>query len=193
MTADDREVMSAYVANSDPHHLATLYARHHLPLLRFLQRLTRQRATAEDLAQQTWVKLMDAAVRRLYSPGEATFRSYLYRLAHNAFVDECTRKHVHTRRQSLNDAEFDEAVTRCGEQHCPEAALQGSQSRSRLRAALGELPDEQREVLRWWSAGDSIAAMAKSARAPRDTVLSRKKYALARLRRSLEGDAAFAF
>ena len=44
---------------------------------------------------------------------------------------------------------------------------------------------KQREVVAMWCAGASIEGMARHAAAPRDTVLSRKKYAFARLRVTL--------
>jgi DNA-directed RNA polymerase specialized sigma24 family protein len=40
-------------------------------------------------------------------------------------------------------------------------------------------------VIVLWMAGTSIKDMAAACRAPTDTVLSRKKYAVARMRRSL--------
>jgi DNA-directed RNA polymerase specialized sigma24 family protein len=54
-----------------------------------------------------------------------------------------------------------------------------------VRMALAQLPVQQRDTLRLWMAGCSIEAMAARTRAPRDTVLSRKKYAMRRLRVTL--------
>jgi RNA polymerase sigma-70 factor (ECF subfamily) len=187
---DDRELMSCYARTSDSHVLAELYSRHHVSLVRFLRGLTRNHALAEDLAQQTWLKIMDVAARDLYAPGTATFRCYLMTVARNAFLDECTRKHARTRSSILSATEFENAVTGQGEQDSPDSALQLSQAGSLLERAVRALPAEQREVISLWSKGASIAAMASHARAPRDTVLSRKKYAFVRLRRELESCGA---
>lgn len=192
---DDRELMRCYARSSDPALLAELYSRRHASLVRFLSGLTRDHALAEDLAQQTWLKIMDVAARDLYSPGAATFRSYLLTVARNVFLDECTRKHVRARASALSAADFERAVTAQGEQESPDTALQAAQAQSLLKRAVRTLPTEQRDVICLWSKGASIAAMASHSGAPRDTVLSRKKYAFVRMRRELEtcGAPAFAF
>jgi DNA-directed RNA polymerase specialized sigma24 family protein len=52
---------------------------------------------------------------------------------------------------------------------------------------VDRLPAEQRKVSLMWSQGASIREMAAACHAPRDTVLSRKKYAVARLRGTIGG------
>jgi DNA-directed RNA polymerase specialized sigma24 family protein len=54
---------------------------------------------------------------------------------------------------------------------------------------VDRLPAEQRKVILMWSQGASIREMASACDAPRDTVLSRKKYAVARLRNTIGGEA----
>jgi DNA-directed RNA polymerase specialized sigma24 family protein len=58
--------------------------------------------------------------------------------------------------------------------------------RDAVCGAVSRLPAEQRKVIGLWSGGASIRDMASACRAPRDTVLSRKKYAVARLRTLIE-------
>ncbi len=187
---DDRELMSCYARTSDPALLAELYSRHQAALVRFLNGLTHDHSLAEDLAHQTWLKIMDVAARDLYSPGPATFRSYLMTVSRNAFLDECTRKHARARSSTLSPTDLERAVTAQGEQQCPDMALQNSQANSLLKKVVRRLPAEQRDVICLWSKGASIAVMASHAGAPRDTVLSRKKYAFTRLRRELESCGA---
>jgi DNA-directed RNA polymerase specialized sigma24 family protein len=47
------------------------------------------------------------------------------------------------------------------------------------------LPGPQREAVLLWQQGHDIQTMARCARVPRDTLLSRKKYAFAHLREYL--------
>ena len=82
---------------------------------------------------------------------------------------------------------------------CPGASLRGSGDHAGLglHGALGDhhvgerddghLPAEQRKVILLWSQGASIREMAAACDAPTDTVLSRKKYAVARLRGTIGG------
>jgi RNA polymerase sigma-70 factor, ECF subfamily len=51
--------------------------------------------------------------------------------------------------------------------------------------ALAQLPPEQREVAVMWSQGWSVVEIAELTRAPQDTVASRRKYAIKRLRELL--------
>lgn len=187
---DDRELMRTYARTGDSAVIAELYARHQAALVRFLNGLTRDHALAEDLAQLTWLKIMDVAARDLYSPGPATFRAYLLTVSRNAFLDECTRKHARARSSVLSPIDFERVVTAQGEQQSPDTLLQTSQAQSLLDKVVRRLPREQRDVIRLWSTGASISAMTSHARAPRDTVLSRKKYAFTRLRRELESCGA---
>lgn len=160
-----------------------LYRRHHGPLVGYLNRMTRCRSRAEDLAQLTWVKLL-GALRREAVPAadEAGLRAYLYAVARNTFLDECTRKHESIRARPVDPADLDALIAQSRISPGPEDDLQRSQSAAVLRRALEGLPSEQRAVILMWCAGTSIRAMAARSAAPPDTVLSRKKYALAHLR-----------
>ena len=168
--------------------LESLYRRHHEPLIGYLTRMTRCRSRAEDLAQLTWVKLL-GAMRREAAPAadEPGLRAYLYAIARNTVLDECTRKHESIRARAVDPASLD--VLLASEHHSrgPEDDVQRSQSAEVVRGALKDLSEEQRTVILMWCAGTSIRAMAARSAAPRDTVLSRKKYALAHLRGRLAG------
>jgi DNA-directed RNA polymerase specialized sigma24 family protein len=72
----------------------------------------------------------------------------------------------------------------------PATPLEERQRNARLYKALRRLPLEQRQVVVLWADGMRIGAIAALTAAPRDTVLSRKKYALAKLRVMLHERAA---
>ena len=72
----------------------------------------------------------------------------------------------------------------------PAEPLDERQRTARLRKALQRLPFEQRQVVALWADGMRIGAIAALTAAPRDTVLSRKKYALAQLRVLMRADVA---
>src|SRR5690606_23856818 len=63
-----------------------LFARHNRDLFNFLAWLCGGNlAEAEDLAQKTWLKLITRCAD--YQPGAAAFRTYLFQIARNAFLD----------------------------------------------------------------------------------------------------------
>jgi RNA polymerase sigma-70 factor (ECF subfamily) len=153
-------------------------------LIRYLERKTRCRARAEDLAQVAWLKVLAAAQRGVRPPTRSALRAYLFTIARNAFIDECTRKHDTARTRSLDPATL-EAIESPGDAGDPERQLQHVQTRELVARTVQALPQAQRDVVLMWAAGTSIKAMAQKSGAPSDTVLSRKKYAFARMRSEL--------
>jgi RNA polymerase sigma-70 factor (ECF subfamily) len=173
------------------HHYAAfeeLFHRHKDALLAFLIRLTGTRAVAEDVSQQSWLKVIESARQGSYSDRVGvTFRTWLCTLARNHFVDEYKRKFVASRTVPL--PEFPELAGDVQWQSsAPDPAELVDQQlvTARLQQALLVLPFEQREVIAFWAAGVELAEIVAIVRAPRDTVLSRKKYAIAKLRTLLQ-------
>ena len=67
-------------------------------LLRFLTRLSRNRTVAEDVAQQTWLKVIDVARQGAFAAAsDVAFRTWLCTLARNHFIDEYRRKFAASR------------------------------------------------------------------------------------------------
>lgn len=158
----------------------TLYQRHNRALFNFVAWLCQGNlAEAEDIAQRTWVTLMTRCGD--YRP-EAAFRTFLFQIARNAWLDG--RKSAwESRREALAedvpDAEAPDLP--------PEAELALRQDARRTRAALLELPHPQREavVLRYF-ADMSLDEIAQTVGVGLETVKSRLRYAYASLRRALE-------
>ncbi len=166
-----------------------LFSVYHGLLVRFLTRMTHSPERAEDLAQTAWLKLLGARNRGACASGdESELRAYLFTVARNAFLDEYTKKHGVVRTRSVDpgllDALIDESRSSAG----PDAEVERGQVQAVLQGAVERLPAEQKKVIRMWSQGASIREMASACRAPRDTVLSRKKYAVARLRGSVSSE-----
>jgi RNA polymerase sigma-70 factor (ECF subfamily) len=185
----DAELMLRFQQEGDRAALAHLVERNGGALLRFLIRLSRNRTIAEDVAQQTWLKVIDVARQGTFAAASGVaFRTWLCTLARNHFIDEYQRKFAVVRTVPL-PADF---CTVLAEAHRlvpdPAEPLDARQRTVRLRKALQRLPFEQRQVVALWAGGMRIGAIAALTAAPRDTVLSRKKYALAKLRVLLRGE-----
>ena len=158
-----------------------LYQRHRATLYRFLLRTLRHRADADELFQDTWSRLI--AARERYRP-EAKFTTYLLQIAHNLIVDRFRRQ-----RPQASEEET-EAVFRkldAPESDEPERALTEFEQRRRLQLALEELPEEQRVAfLLRIESGLGLEEIATITGAGRETVKSRLRYALARIRARLQ-------
>jgi len=172
-TPEDSALMLRY-RDGDVAAFETLYQRHKDALYRYLLRLCHHRDTAEDIFQDVWGKIIKS--RQNYRP-TAKFTTFLYRVAHNCFIDHIRRNKRHT--QTV-DVEPDNQPDP-GEQ--PEALTEASLARRRLMAALRELPEEQRDVfLLHEEAGLNLDQIASVTGANRETAKSRLRYAVNKLR-----------
>ena len=174
---DDSALMLRY-KDGDIAAFETLYRRHNDPLYRYLLRLCRHRDTAEDIFQDVWGKIVKS--RASYRP-TAKFTTFLYRVAHNCFID-----HVRRNKRHSNSAELDaELLCHPGEQ--PEALTERSLAKERLAIALLDLPDEQRDAfLLHEEAGLNLDQIAAVTGSNRETAKSRLRYAVNKLRAAID-------
>src|SRR5881394_1061675 len=83
MAQSDEEQMLAY-AGGDAAAFERLHAKHKGPLYRYVLRSVKGRGEAEELFQDIWMKVVEAASR--YTP-QARFTTWLYTVAHHRLVD----------------------------------------------------------------------------------------------------------
>lgn len=187
MTApeDDGELMLRY-ARGDLQAFERLYARHRTALYRYLARHTRNAAAADDLFQEVWSRIITS--RERYQP-RAQFRTFLFRIAHNCFIDHCRR--AATRMEDATDAQaIAEESLAAPESDAPDRHAEHAETLARYRAALRSLPAEQRDVfLLYEESGLAIAEIAAISGVGVETAKSRLRYALAKLRAALTAHA----
>lgn len=159
-----------------------LYRRHNQPLYRYLLRLCMNRDAAEDIYQEVWKKIISSRGRY---QATAKFNTFLYRVAHNSFIDHARRNKRYT---SANDYDPDNSIHGADE---PDIAAEKLMLRRRLDEALGNLPDEQRNAfLLHEEGGLGLDAIALITGVSRETVKSRLRYANNKLRVALMEPAA---
>jgi RNA polymerase sigma-70 factor, ECF subfamily len=182
---DDGELMLRY-ARGDLQAFAQLYARHRGPLYRYLARQVRDAEAASDLFQEVWSRVI--AHRAQYEP-RAQFRTFLFRIAHNCFIDHQRRAAVRPRRAPSaadDDGESGPESVPAPECETPEAQAQESEFLHRYRAALESLPAEQRDAfLLYEQSGLRLEEVAAITGVGVETAKSRLRYALAKLRAAL--------
>jgi RNA polymerase sigma-70 factor (ECF subfamily) len=154
----------------------TLYKRHRGALYRFITRSIKERATADELFQEAWIRVIEARSR--YAP-QARFTTWLYTIAHNLLVD-------HWRRKGLTLVELNEQVA-AASPHNPAKQAEARQSLVRLMQTLEALPAAQREAfLLHEEAGLSVAEIAKVTGAGEEAAKSRLRYAMAKLKAAVD-------
>jgi RNA polymerase sigma-70 factor (ECF subfamily) len=178
-TDEDGDLMLRY-ARGDLRAFETLYRRHKSALYRYLARQTRNPEIANDLFQEAWSKVIVS--RERYEP-RAQFRTFLFRIAHNCFIDHCRRASV---RNEANGAEDGwEGMLPGPEGDRPDSRAEQAQLLARYRAALAALPAEQRDVFLLYESGLSLDEVATISAVGAETAKSRLRYAVAKLRATL--------
>lgn len=180
-TPDDSALMLRY-RDGDMRAFETLYRRHKDSLYRYLLRLSLNREAAEDVFQEVWGKIIKA--RHRYRP-TAKFTTFLYRVAHNCFIDYVRRNSRHAAASAIDpDSNPDP-----GEE--PDVQAEKSLARRRLEDALMSIPLEQRDAfLLHEVAGLSLDAIAGISGVKRETVKSRLRYASRKLKAALNEPAS---
>jgi RNA polymerase sigma-70 factor (ECF subfamily) len=188
--ADDRTdeaLMLAWQAG-DAQAFDRLYDRHRGGVFRYLVRHCGDRATAEELHQDVWLKLIAARAR--FDAG-ARFTAWLYSVARNRVIDYWRASRA-TRHVSLDDEghALGDVLEDLNPVANPQGAASALQESGLLVAALAALPAAQRDAfLLHVEGGLAVAEIATLTAAPAETVKSRLRYAYRRLRESL-GDPA---
>jgi RNA polymerase sigma-70 factor (ECF subfamily) len=180
---DDGELMVRY-AGGDMPAFETLYRRHRSALYRYLARHTRDPEIANDLFQEVWSKVI--ASRARYEP-RAKFSTFLYRVAHNCFIDHYRRSAGHTERATVSNEDFDlENVLPAAAADLPDARAEHEQTLARYRTALASLPSDQRDAfLLYEESGLSLEEIGQITGVSMETAKSRLRYALAKLRAAM--------
>jgi RNA polymerase sigma-70 factor, ECF subfamily len=158
--------------------LEALVYRYHAPLVAHLARLTGDHALAEDLAQETFLRLIrDAHLYHYPRP----FLPWLYTIARNQAINHS--KSAYERRVQRT-AESPETPSASPD---PAEWLERKERREGLRQALAELTFEQREALSLRFGQElSVQETADALGLPAGTVKSRTHNALRRLRSVIE-------
>ena len=160
--------------------MTELVGRYERPLFRFLLHLTHDQQLAEDVFQESFLRLHRA---RASYRSDQPLKPYLYRIALNALRDQRSK-----RRPSVsidNDSKGSIALRAPGPR--PEDASERSETQRQIRAALLGLPEAEREVVVLRVFEDlSFAEIACIADIPIPTAKSRMLYALRRMKPELE-------
>lgn len=182
-TAPDEELMIRY-RDGDVRAFEELYGRHRNGLYRFVSWRSPRQDWVDEIVQDSWANLHNARGR--YRP-DASFRTYLYQIARNRLLD-LLRQHQDLLAADLGTGTdghdtFDGLADGAHDGSTPETALDDKQQASRLHRAINSLPPEQKEalVLQQFS-GLSLEEIALIVAAPVETVKSRLRYAMRKLR-----------
>jgi RNA polymerase sigma-70 factor (ECF subfamily) len=165
-----------------------LLTRHRRPIYNFILRSVGDAAQAEDLLQETFLRVIKGSEDY---ERQAKFKTWLYTIARNLCID-ASRRGKHRRAQSL-DAPLDgegsaSLLDVTGDRKAPvDRAAINKELAEQIREAVEALVPEQREVFLMREVSDlSFKEIAEIVGCPENTVKSRMRYALEKLREALE-------
>lgn len=167
--------------------LAEVVRRERRRLRAYIRRRVADPLDAEDVLQDVFAELVEA--NRLLMPIEHV-TAWLFRVARNRMVDLFRKKRperfddVAPRDADGERLSIDDLLPSPDEG--PDAALTRQARLDALESALADLPADQRDVFLWHELdGRTFAEMAAATGESINTLLSRKRYAVRRLRARL--------
>ena len=180
----DEKLMLAY-GRGEAAAFDRLYARHKGGVYRYVLRHCGNAGIADELFQDIWMSVI--RVRETYAP-TARFANWLYTLAHHRIVDHWRASGqamlVSVDADDASETAIDALPDARGVD--PEMQAWRRQAARRLHAALAALPPAQRDAfLLQQEGGLSLAEIAALTGVGAETIKSRLRYAIARLRAQL--------
>jgi len=184
MQEEAREIARG-LRRHDPDLLDELIGRYQFRLPRYLWTLTGNREMAEDLFQETWIRVLEKG--HLYDP-RWRFEAWLFSIARNLAIDLLRRRRPESLEALLHPGE-DRAEHQWADRESStpfEAAAAGEQA-ERIKSILRRLPPDSRKVLVLRFQEDmNLDEIAEVVRAPLSTVKSRLYRGLEAFRNLLE-------
>ena len=170
-SATSDEVLIGRIANGDRLAMQVLFARHHVRVFRFVLRLVRNEATAEDLISEVFLDVWRQAGK---FEGRSAVSTWLLSIARFKALSVLRRKpeaELDERRRAIEDTS-----------DTPDVVLEKKEKADIIRKCLGGLSAEHREIVDLvYYHEKSVEEVAEIVGIPEATVKTRMFYARKKL------------
>lgn len=186
--AGNDEALLARLASGDPAALSPLYDRYAGPVFALLLRIIAERAAAEDLLQEVFVRVWQRA--DTYQVGRGRPRTWVLGIAHNLAIDEVRRRRRRPQGADEREAgQLEELLAAVPSAEAgPEEQAWARQRRQQIGAALAQLPPAQRVIIEMaYFEGYTQSQMADHLGEPLGTIKTRLRLGVQKLREALRG------
>ncbi len=188
-TRSDEQLMMAFRHGEGPA-FEVLVVRHKRSLYNFLLRSVHNRSRAEEMLQEVFLRVVRAKDRYETS---AKFTTWIFTIARNLCVDESRRQKfrrtvpLEATRKGADDEQGRSVLdVTPAKQVGTDSGSEAPKIRERIATAIEKLPDDQRQVFMMRQFGGlSFKQIGEAVDAPENTVKSRMRYALEKLRSEL--------
>jgi RNA polymerase sigma-70 factor (ECF subfamily) len=179
----DQELVHLYIQGNEAC-LEQLVKRHQRSIFSAIYLLVKNRALAEDIFQETFIKIIQTLRQGNYNE-EGKFGPWAVRIGRNLTIDYIRKQ---KRNLTITDSEGNDILSyiQIAEESREDKLIQ-YQTEQNIKELVKRLPDEQREVLimRHW--GDmSFKEIADKTGVSINTALGRMRYALNNLRKMMD-------
>jgi RNA polymerase sigma-70 factor, ECF subfamily len=142
-TDPDTQLMLQFKAGDQRafHHL---FDKHKQRVINYCFRYCGNAAVAEELAQETFLRVYKAAHR--YRP-KARFTTWLFKIAANVCLNEIRKPVYRAPMESLEDGKGLDRTAEMSDPEAPDALLEESERHAMVQQAINRLPEPQRAAL----------------------------------------------
>jgi RNA polymerase sigma-70 factor, ECF subfamily len=182
----DRGALAQSLRTRDPEVIEQLIDRYQYRLFRYLTYLTGNREVAEDLFQETWIRVLERGHRY---DGRSKFDTWLFTIARNLFIDRLRSQRVMVSIEEYTDSGAPGCMigTRATDLSSPFDLVSRCEAQGKLSGLMDRLPVASREALMLrFQEEFSLEEIATLMEVPISTVKSRIYRGIALLRESLE-------
>ena len=179
----DEQLISSYLTGSEKS-LNIVINRHRSRLLYFIVSKVNDISLAEDIFQDTYIKVINTLKRGMYNE-QGKFISWVTRIAHNLIIDyyRKIKKNKFVRsNESYNIFDFVSDT-----EQSKEDLMINERISSELKLLINYLPENQKNVLKMrFYSNMSFAEIAENQNLSINTALGRMRYALINLRKIIK-------
>ena len=184
---EDRELVSTYLEGNEKA-FETLLLRHKDKVYRFIYMKVRDGALAEDIFQDTFIKVVRTLKSGAYNE-EGKFLPWAMRIAHNLIIDHFRKKNkvrLISESSSLRD-DYNVFHTIDNDEKTIEETLSQGELEQQMVELIDYLPETQRDILRKRIFKEmSFKDIADEEDISINTALGRMRYALINLRKLID-------
>jgi RNA polymerase sigma-70 factor (ECF subfamily) len=184
---DDRELITAYLDGNDKA-FEVLLMRHKDKMFRFIYLKLRDKMLAEDVFQETFVKIINTLKLGTYNE-EGKFLPWAMRIAHNLVIDhfrKSSKVRLISESSSMKD-DFNIFSTLSQEDKNIQEVMSYEELEKQMVGLVDHLPVTQRDILKMRIYNDmSFKDIAEAEDISINTALGRMRYALINMRKLIE-------
>lgn len=188
MQPSDQELVQAYLEEDDQQAFRTLVERHQDKIFGYLMGMVKNRAVANDLFQETFLRVVSAMQERRGSyTHQGQWLSWVMRIARNAAIDHMRKQKKWADVSSDDEDGRDFWDTVPDSEPFADERLHHAEQKEWLEEHIQQLSPEQREVLLLRQETDlTFREIAELTDVSINTALGRMRYALKNLRKMIK-------